>query len=217
MLSWKQRESDNWETKAFRYSAKPNIGALSGKPLVHYLLALFWFILSLNRVRRKPGIVFLHRTWGMGSEELSGRREIWGWLPRALTDRRGRPPQHMPKVHQPLGLCPGSFFTCSEQLPLFPTPFCPPRSKWEVHPFWKAELWGWLWCLTLNSPGLVWILVSQSLPRSTIIVDFPVISVDRRHLEGRDHVSTLVSPTVWSWAWSPHWIYRMDIGVRELL
>lgn len=49
---WKQRESDNWETKAFQYSVKPNIGALAGNPLAHNLRVLPCFILGLNKVGR---------------------------------------------------------------------------------------------------------------------------------------------------------------------
>jgi len=136
---WKQRESDNWETKAFQYSAKPNMGALAGKPLAHYFLALPWFILGLNRVGRKSGMVFLHGTWGVGFAEPTGRHEMGSCFPCALSD--------MPEVHQALGLCTGSFLTCLEKLHLFPTPFYPPGSKLEVTLFEKPNSKGGLGAL----------------------------------------------------------------------
>lgn len=83
---WGKRESDNWETKAFQCSARPNMGALPGKPHVHYFLALPWFIPGLNNVGRKSCMVFLHGTWGMGFEEPAGHHEMGGCFPCPLSD-----------------------------------------------------------------------------------------------------------------------------------
>lgn len=129
---WKQRESDNWETKAFQYSVKPNIGALAGNPLAHNLRVLPCFILGLNKVGRKSGMIFLHGTWGMRFVEPTGCHEIESWFPCDLSSWRERQSQHVCEVHQSLGLCMGSVLSCLEQLLLFPTPFCPPGSKLEV-------------------------------------------------------------------------------------
>lgn len=128
---WKQRESDNWETKAFQYLAKPNMGALVGKSLAHYFLAFPWFILGLNKVGRESGSF---PAWGLRDGICRAKWLPWNGRLISICPCRleGEQPQHMPEVHQPLGHHTGSFLSCLEQLPLFSTPFCPPGSKLEV-------------------------------------------------------------------------------------
>lgn len=153
-------------------------------------------------------MVFLHGTWGMGFAEPTGHHEMWGWFPCAPTDWRGRQPQHMPRFTSPWAFARVHSLLARNDSLCFPLHFVLQDPNERSTLFGKAWLRGWLWCLTLNSPGLAWVLVSRSLPRSTTIVDFPVLSVDHRHPEREDHVSTLVSSTVWSWAWSPHGILQ---------
>lgn len=148
---WKQRESDHWETKVFQYSAKPNKGALGGKPLAHYFLALPWFILGLNKVGGKSGMVFLQRTWGMGLEEPTGHHEMGGSFPCALPDMPEVPPGPLHWfIPYLLGTTPSVSHSISSS-----------RIQIRGHPFWKAQLQVWLGCLVLNSFGSAWILGPQ--------------------------------------------------------